>query len=151
METFSASLAICSGNSLVTGEFPAQRPATQNFNVFFDLRLKKRLSKQFWGWWFETPSRPLWRHCNKYVHECVLHTSLYPCPRGWKIKTDDNRLDPPGPRLCAAFCLNRDLFIVFSLLTFAVMLIFIKHWKLIINDIACTDKSTHDYSFISDV
>ena len=31
---------------------------------FFDLRLYKRLSKQWRGWWFETPSRPLWRHCN---------------------------------------------------------------------------------------
>ena len=28
METFSALLAICAGNSPVTGEFPAQRPAT---------------------------------------------------------------------------------------------------------------------------
>ena len=26
--------------------------------------LNKRWSKQSWGWWFETPSRPLWRHCN---------------------------------------------------------------------------------------
>ena len=86
------------------------------------------------------------------MHTSVfLHTPLYPCPSGWTKKTDDNRLDLPGPRLCAAFCLNCDLFIVFSLLTFAVMLIFIKHWKLIINDVACTDKSTHDYSFISDV
>ena len=34
------------------------------FDVFFDLRLNKRLSKQSWGWWFETPWRPLWRHCN---------------------------------------------------------------------------------------
>ena len=34
------------------------------FDVFFDLRLNKRLSKQWWGWWFETPSRPLLRHCN---------------------------------------------------------------------------------------
>ena len=42
------------------GEFPAQRPVTRSFDVFFDLRLKKRLSKQ---WWLETPSRPLWRHC----------------------------------------------------------------------------------------
>ena len=46
METFSALLAICAGNSLVTGEFPAQRPVTQSFDVFFDLRLNKRLSKQ---------------------------------------------------------------------------------------------------------
>ena len=41
-----------------------QRPVTRNFDVFFDLRLNKRLSKQSWGWWLETPSRPLWRHCN---------------------------------------------------------------------------------------
>ena len=26
--------------------------------------LNKRLSKQSWGWWFDTPSRSLWRHCN---------------------------------------------------------------------------------------
>ena len=64
METFSASLAICARNSSVTGEFPAQRPVMRSFDVFFDLRLNKRLSKQWWGWWFETPSRPLWRHCN---------------------------------------------------------------------------------------
>ena len=62
METFSALLAICAGNSPVTGEFPAQRPVTRSFDVFFDLR--PRLSKLWWGWWFETPSYPLWRHCN---------------------------------------------------------------------------------------
>ena len=59
-----ALLAICAGNSPVTGEFPAQRPVTRNFDVFFDLRLNKRLSKQWWSWWFDTPSHPLWRHCN---------------------------------------------------------------------------------------
>ena len=64
METFSALLAICAGNSPVPGEFPTQRPVTRNFDVFFDLRLNKLLSKQLWGWWFETLSRPLWRHRN---------------------------------------------------------------------------------------
>ena len=39
METFSALLAICAGYSSVTGEFPAQRPVTRSFDVFFDLRL----------------------------------------------------------------------------------------------------------------
>ena len=34
---------------------------------FFDLRLNKRLSKQSWGWWIETPSRSLWRHCDGHV------------------------------------------------------------------------------------
>ena len=61
METFSTLLAILP----VTGEFPAQRPVTRSFDVFFDLRLSKRLSKQSWGWWFETLSRPLWRHCSE--------------------------------------------------------------------------------------
>ena len=54
IETFSALLAICEGNSSVT--------------VFFDLRMNKRLSKQSWDWWFETPSLPLWRHCNGFIN-----------------------------------------------------------------------------------
>ena len=45
METLSALLAICVGNSPVTDEFPAQRPVTRSFDVFFDLRLNKRLNK----------------------------------------------------------------------------------------------------------
>ena len=65
METFSALLTICAGNSPVTGEFPAQRPVTRSFDVFFDLRLNERLSKQSWGWWFETQLRSIWRHCNE--------------------------------------------------------------------------------------
>ena len=64
METFSAILALCAENSPVTGEFPSQRPVTRSFDVFFDLRLNTRMSKHSWGWWFETPSRSLWRHCN---------------------------------------------------------------------------------------
>ena len=64
MATFSALLALCAGNSPVTGEFPAQRPVTRIFDVFFELCLNKRLSKQSCGWWFETPSRSLWRHCD---------------------------------------------------------------------------------------
>ena len=64
METFSALLAICAGNSPVPGEFPAQKPVTRSFYVFFHLHLNKQLSKQSSGWWFETLSRPLWRHCN---------------------------------------------------------------------------------------
>ena len=64
METFSALLAIYAGNSPVTGEFPAQKTVARNFDVFFDVCLNKRLSKQWCGWWFETPWRPLWRHCN---------------------------------------------------------------------------------------
>ena len=64
METFSALLAMCAGKSPAPGECPAQRPVTQSFDVLFDLRLNKRLSKQSRGWWFETLSCPLWRHRN---------------------------------------------------------------------------------------
>ena len=46
MEAFSALLAICAGNSPVPGEFHAQRPVTRSFDVFFDLRLNKWLSKE---------------------------------------------------------------------------------------------------------
>ena len=66
MESFSALLIICAGNSPVPGEIPAQGPVTRSFDVFFDLRLNKRLSKQSWGWWFEPLSRPFWRHCNVF-------------------------------------------------------------------------------------
>ena len=68
METVFSLLALCAGNSPVPGEFPAQRPVTRRFDIFFDLRLNKRLSKQSRGCWFETPSRPLWRHCNDTHH-----------------------------------------------------------------------------------
>ena len=80
MEPFSALLAICAGNSPVPGEFLAQRPVTRSFDVFFDLRLNKRLRKQSWGWWFETLSWSLWRQCNDneirwYHYFCALSTS----------------------------------------------------------------------------
>ena len=35
----------------VTGHL-CGRPVTRSFDVFFDLRLNKQLSKQWWGWWF---------------------------------------------------------------------------------------------------
>ena len=63
------------------GEFPTQRPVTRSFDVFFDLRLNKWLSKQPWGWWIETPSWSLWRQCNGKVKSqlCLwlLFTMLY--------------------------------------------------------------------------
>ena len=55
----------------VPGEFPTRRPVTRSFDVFFDLHPNKLLSKQWWGWSFETPSYPLWRHRNEtfLVHD----------------------------------------------------------------------------------
>ena len=65
METFSALLALSAGNSSITSDFPAQRPMTRIFDVFFHLCLNKRQSKPSWGWWFDTPSCSLWRYCNE--------------------------------------------------------------------------------------
>ena len=48
-----------------------QRPVTQSFGVFFDLRLNKRLSKQSLGWWFEMPSGSLWCQCGKDSRLCL--------------------------------------------------------------------------------
>ena len=67
IEIFSALLALCAGNSPVTGEFSSQRLVTRSFDIFLICALNKRLSKQSWDWWFETPSRSLWRHCN-YIY-----------------------------------------------------------------------------------
>ena len=58
------------------GEFPAKRPVTRSFDVSFDVHLNTRLCKQWWGWWFEKPSRPLWRNRNvvlKTARSHILH------------------------------------------------------------------------------
>ena len=76
METFSVLMAICDGNSPVPGEL---RPVMRIFDVCFDLRLNKSLNKHSWGWWFETLSRPLWRHRNealKYNQKKTIDTHM---------------------------------------------------------------------------
>ena len=82
IETFSALLALCAGNSPVTGEFVSQRPVTRNFDVFFDLLLNQRLSKQSWGWWFETPSRSLCGYCNDITRIYRDPLVVYPLALG---------------------------------------------------------------------
>ena len=63
-ENIFALLAICVGNSSVTGGFPSQRPITRSFDIFFDLRVNKPLSKWPKRRWFENLSSWLWRYCN---------------------------------------------------------------------------------------
>ena len=101
MEIFSALLALCAGNSPVSGEIRAQRPVTRSFDVFIDLRLNKRLSKQWWSWWFETPSRSLWRHSNELQSN---HRDADSTPLTIKMTCTErmmNRMKPlsvfPGP------------------------------------------------------
>ena len=77
MEKYSALLALCAGNSPVTGEFPSQRPVTRSFYDFFDLRLNKRL-RQSRRWWFETQSQSLWRQRNVTCQASLICPP--PCP-----------------------------------------------------------------------
>ena len=60
-------LALREGSSPVIGEFSSQMPVMRSFDVFFDLRLNKRLSRPPRGRWSETPSRSLWRQCNVII------------------------------------------------------------------------------------
>ena len=86
MEALSALLTICAGNSPVTGEFPSQRPVTRSFDVFFDLHLNKRSSEQSRRRWFETPSCPLWRHCNESFWQrrpCNTYFGVYTVLTHW--------------------------------------------------------------------
>ena len=76
-------------NSRVTGEFPAERTVTGSFDIFFDMHLNKWLNKQSWGWWFETPSQPLWRHCNEgLISSACLYSS---CNWSRLNKVSDNK------------------------------------------------------------
>ena len=60
-----------------TGGLPSQRPLTRSFDVFFDLRMNKQLSKKWRRRWFETPVRSLWRHWNAiWFADCYLQNSL---------------------------------------------------------------------------
>ena len=63
------------------GDFPTQGPVTRSFDVFFDLRLNKPLSKQSWGWWFETLSRSLWRHRYVWMQRRQLIVTFFPSVR----------------------------------------------------------------------
>ena len=104
--TISALLAICVGNSPVPGEFPAQRPVTRSFDVFFDLRLNKRLSKQSWVWWFETPSRPIWRHrngalfCLGFITRSPLYQHNWTPIPAWISNRMDKWFHPTFPNGC---------------------------------------------------
>ena len=95
MITFSTLLALCAGNSPVTGEFPSQRPVTRSFDAFFHLRLNKSLSKQSWGWWFESPSCSSWRHCigsrwlDSHTQTWMPHVSIHYSERLGHLKSPE--------------------------------------------------------------
>ena len=68
---------------------PCTRASDEEFwCVLFALRLNKRLNKQSWGWWFETPSCPLWRHCNARGRTYMLQT--IPAMSVWWLHKSQN-------------------------------------------------------------
>ena len=93
METFCALLVLCARNSPVNDELPSQRPVTRSFDVFFDLRLNKRLSKQSRRRWFETPLRSLWRHCN---------VNSTPCSQAFATGLKMRNISRPWPNLSSS-------------------------------------------------
>ena len=75
METFSTLYALCTGNSPVKGEFHSQRPVTRSFDISLICAwINGRVNKS-WGWWFETRSRSLWRHCYGILTNCFRSTT----------------------------------------------------------------------------
>ena len=94
MDTFSALPALCERNPPVTGRFPSQRPVTRSFDIFFDLRLNKRLSKQSKLRWFEIwvvivgnqtwhlPTIFTRRHINKWTQRKKF--------QGFKVESSSN-------------------------------------------------------------
>ena len=62
---------------------PLTKASDAELCVFFDLHLNKQFSKQSWGWWFETPSRPLWRHCNAETHLGDCHVQQVYLAHQW--------------------------------------------------------------------
>ena len=79
MEAFFALLILYEVNPSVTSGFPSQRPVTWSFDVFYDLRLNKRLSKPPKRRWFETPLRSLWRYCYRLTVPVIIQTNLTSC------------------------------------------------------------------------
>ena len=85
---------------------PLTKLVTRSFHVFFDLHLNKRLGKQSWGWWFEMPSRSLWRHCNVesmlicvgkvrwFMGRELRPSDTYICVSGLTIIGSDDGLSP---------------------------------------------------------
>ena len=119
--TFSALPALCVGNSPATGVFPAQRPATRSFYVFFDLRLNKRLNKLSRRLWFEMPSRSLWRRIYVFVSykfvpcSMLISTLLYPISSNIWPRYNSIRLSMDGFRRLNKFIFWKDNVLLVSM------------------------------------
>ena len=90
METCSALLVFCAGNSPVTGELPSQRPVTRSCDVLFDLLLRKHLNTQPRRRWFEM-------HIRTPLYWCFIQwfgKMLHQWSRDWNCKHSNSRIIP---------------------------------------------------------
>ena len=120
---------ICRVTGHLCGEFTDHRwiPLTKASDAELDLRLNKRLGKQPWGWWFETPSCQLWRHCNGFVvndyfyhswgdslmiitHDCVTRENEWQIPPLWKNKQQKNNYYSHKP--CSMLCITASITVI---------------------------------------
>ena len=78
METFSPLLAICAGihRSPVNSPHKGQWRRALMFSLICAWMING-LSEQSWSWWFETPSRPLWRHYNETASTLGCTTLMF--------------------------------------------------------------------------
>ena len=111
METFSALLAIVQGihRCPVNSQHKGQWRGALMFTLI--CAWIKRLSKQSWGWWFETSSLSLWRHRDEYlfkllpigiwiysmltrafvIYKCMFRFNITVCANGrWNSSQYDN-------------------------------------------------------------
>ena len=111
IEKKSALLVLCAENSPVTGEFPTQRPLTRSFDVFFDLRLNKRLSKHSRDRWYETPSHPFSYDVTVINKQRVLMHGH----QGWNVRHG----------LCHIYMIYAYIWVVYSFCLFCCLFIIV--------------------------
>ena len=85
MGTFSTLLAFARGihRSPVNSPHKGQWRGASMFSLI--CALNKQLSKQYWGWWFEMPLRPLWRRCNGGLKKTVVLSTSHLRLSGWQL------------------------------------------------------------------
>ena len=146
METFSALLTLYAGNSLVTGEFPAQRPVTRSFDVFSDLCLSKQLSKQSWqfcthnglSFWYIDNEFSWQNQCRKRVLLlcnnklwCHLVSAGLGCnmgTNGWNIVNKQRVLMHGHQGWSVTFICDMYIRVVYSFCWFCCLFIIVTWW-----------------------
>ena len=102
-----------------TGEFPAQRPVTRPYHVFFDLRLNKPFCKQSWAWWFETLS----------PHHDVI-VMLGNCPQAWSRQATNHYKNHGWPSSMSSYGVSRGRWVKRVCLTLTYIIIWLYVCKL---------------------